>query len=108
MTGNSLLFHKIGPGSHPPHINWASPLDTSVNRGGIFFCFIGLGCHFIDKKRRPDSDLRHFCNYLIIQTLEGQHIADINDYIICGIKGEFYPCKPEIFEETYELVVKDN
>ena len=61
------------------------------------------------------DEIKKFCNnlivkdnYLIIQTLEGQHIADINDYIICGIKGEFYPCKPEIFEETYELVVKDN
>lgn len=37
----------------------------------------------------------------IIPTLEGQHIATENDYIIKGIKGEFYPCKPDIFEESY-------
>lgn len=38
-----------------------------------------------------------------IQTLEGEMRADIGDYIIKGIKGEFYPCKPDIFEQTYEL-----
>lgn len=39
---------------------------------------------------------------LIIKTLEGEHIANIGDYIIKGVKGEFYPCKPDIFELTYE------
>jgi hypothetical protein len=36
-----------------------------------------------------------------IKTLEGNHTANINDYIIKGIKGEFYPCKPDIFADTY-------
>jgi len=36
---------------------------------------------------------------------EAQHIADIGDYIIKGIKGEFYPCKPDIFELTYDEVI---
>lgn len=39
---------------------------------------------------------------LVIKTLEGKHIASIGDYIIRGVAGEFYPCKPEIFEKTYE------
>ena len=40
---------------------------------------------------------------LQIHTLEGdEHIASIGDWIIKGIKGEFYPCKPDIFEATYE------
>ena len=39
---------------------------------------------------------------MIIPTLEGDHRADKGDFIIKGVKGEFYPCKPEIFEETYE------
>lgn len=43
---------------------------------------------------------------LIIKTLEGEHIAAIGDYIIKGVKGEFYPCKPDIFEQTYEKVGK--
>ncbi len=41
---------------------------------------------------------------LIIKTLEGEHIASIGDYIIKGVNGEFYPCKPDVFEKTYEKV----
>lgn len=41
--------------------------------------------------------------YLIIKTLEGDHKASLNDFIIKGVKGEFYPCKPDIFELTYEF-----
>ena len=40
----------------------------------------------------------------IIQTLEGQHIANEGDWIIRGVQGEYYPCKPDIFEMTYERV----
>lgn len=39
---------------------------------------------------------------LTIKTLEGDMAAIDGDWIIKGIKGEFYPCKPDIFEETYE------
>ena len=39
---------------------------------------------------------------LIINTLEGEHIASIGDYIIKGVNGEFYPCKPDIFNKTYD------
>ena len=39
---------------------------------------------------------------LYIRTLEGVHISRVGDYIIKGVHGEFYPCKPDIFEETYE------
>ena len=41
---------------------------------------------------------------LIIPTLEGDHFVLIYDYIIKGVQGEFYPCKPDIFKDTYELV----
>lgn len=41
---------------------------------------------------------------LKIFTLEGPLMASIGDWIIQGIKGEFYPCKPDIFEATYEKV----
>ena len=43
---------------------------------------------------------------LILKTLEGQHEASVGDYIIRGIKGEYYPCKPDIFHATYEAVDK--
>lgn len=41
---------------------------------------------------------------LHINTLEGEMLASIGDYIIKGVKGEFYPCKSDIFEATYEEV----
>lgn len=41
---------------------------------------------------------------LAIHTLEGLMRADPGDWIIKGVKGEFYPCKPEIFAATYEVV----
>ena len=41
---------------------------------------------------------------LCIQTLEGIHIINWGDWIIQGVKGEIYPCKPDIFEQTYEEV----
>ena len=41
---------------------------------------------------------------IVIQTLEGDMVASIGDWIIKGVKGELYPCKPDIFELTYEAV----
>lgn len=38
----------------------------------------------------------------IIKTLEGEMRGDIGDWLITGVKGEIYPCKPDIFEATYE------
>ena len=43
-------------------------------------------------------------NCLVIETLEGKMIANYFDWIIRGVRGEFYPCKPDIFEATYEKV----
>lgn len=43
-------------------------------------------------------------HYALIYTLEGTMKAGKGDYIIKGVKGEFYPCKPDIFEATYEKV----
>ena len=44
---------------------------------------------------------------LIISTLEGLHWADPGDWIIRGVQGEFYPCKPGIFDATYEEATDD-
>ena len=41
------------------------------------------------------------CSFLV-GTLEGPHTASVGDWIIRGVKGEFYPCKPDIFAATYE------
>lgn len=46
----------------------------------------------------------HNTQFAKIKTLEGIHIVSPNDYIIQGINEELYPCKPDIFEKTYEKV----
>lgn len=46
-------------------------------------------------------------NGIVIPTLEGEMIASPGDWIIRGVKGEYYPCKPDIFVATYELVIAD-
>lgn len=43
----------------------------------------------------------HMQNSLAIDTLEGTMRADVGDWIIKGVRGEYYPCKPDIFEATY-------
>lgn len=64
------------------------------------------------------DEVRHFCGrhalfvetvgmsvqpiQLTIRTLEGDMLASIGDYIICGVDGEFYPCKDYIFDQTYD------
>ena len=58
------------------------------------------------------QEIREFTNneamikndVLIIPTLEGTMAAEIGSYIIRGIKGEYYPCRGDIFEDTYEEV----
>jgi hypothetical protein len=59
--------------------------------------------------RTPDLDGQDNCKHCgqimhihgWIDTLEGGHIVCPGDYIITGVQGEHYPCKPDIFEETY-------
>ena len=53
----------------------------------------------------PDNPNEHLTErVLAIRTLEGDMIVTPGDYVIRGVKGEFYPCKPDIFEATYERV----
>ena len=56
----------------------------------------------IDGKPEGSLDGEHIG--MDIPTLEGKMHADENDWIIKGVKGEFYPCKPDIFDATYEKV----
>ena len=63
--------------------------------------FIGapVRTRFIPEKGNPEGRV-----VLEIQTLEGVMQASLGDWIIKGVQGEFYPCKPDIFEATYERV----
>ena len=62
-------------------------------------------CEWMGVEHEPEPGAR--CGIdspLIIWTLEGEMRADPGDWVIRGIKGEFYPCKADIFEATYEPV----
>lgn len=66
----------------------------------------------VDYYRTPDLDGDMPCkhcseimhNHGWVDTLEGGHIVCPGDFIIKGVQGEFYPCKPDIFEKTYEKI----
>lgn len=60
----------------------------------------GKASKFITE-RRPNGK-----SYCKIETLEGVMTATEGDFIIKGVNGEFYPCKPDIFEKTYEPISK--
>lgn len=59
------------------------------------------------KKVLEHEIIAHIEGYVEIITLEGRMTASVGDYIIKGVKGEFYPCKPDIFLATYEEVIED-
>jgi hypothetical protein len=71
--------------------------------------FLGEG-HIVRYFRSPDVSGASFCKHCSItmhrhgwiDTLEGGHIVCPGDWIITGVNGEMYPCKPDIFEKTYE------
>jgi len=60
--------------------------------------------HFVGKELSGNMNGTGKVQELIIPTLEGDHYASRGDFIIKGIQGEFYPCKPDIFAKTYEEV----
>lgn len=60
--------------------------------------------HKISKWAGKAFDWTGSSEYITIPTLEGDMTAQKGDWIIRGVKGEFYPCKPDIFEATYEPV----
>lgn len=76
------------PQGATPIIDWVLAGDGTAN-------YWGPGEWF---EEAPDAA------YLAIRTLEGQVLASPGDFIIRGVQGEFYPCKPDIFQETYEEV----
>ncbi|MGH2666071.1 hypothetical protein [Flavobacterium sp.] len=55
------------------------------------------------EKMHHDVDVPASAYSLVIPTLEGDMTATLFDFIIKGVNGEFYPCKPDIFEKTYEI-----
>ena len=75
----------------------AMQLNTHNVREVAKWCGADLGYTF--GSTEPDA--------LDIHTLEGAMVAHIGDYIIRGVQGEFYPCRPDVFAVTYEEVQND-
>lgn len=66
--------------------------------------FLRVAGAIIPKDGYADSPLA----FITVPTLEGKMSAQVGDWIIKGVAGEFYPCKPAIFEATYEPVPSDS
>ena len=66
--------------------------------GGGLSCPISMEHPEYTRDHEPQGDGWH----LLVTTLEGKMRADAGDFVIRGIKGEFYPCKPDIFAASYE------
>lgn len=66
--------------------------------------FVGNSLHvyMIDVSAPNGHETKTIMASISIMKLEGEHSCRIGDYIIKGVNGEFYPCKPDIFEQTYE------
>jgi len=84
------------------------PVEIEAERASVLIYGFGQ-----DWKSLPDWAAEAYKNGTIvaitahsftIKTLEGDHIAVHSDMIIQGVDGELYPCKPEIFAKTYDLV----
>lgn len=73
-------------------IKWDGKLDTYAKI--VHPSFNKLNRHVSAEASQP----------IKISTLEGVHEGNVGDWIIQGVKGEIYPCKPDIFKETYEEV----
>jgi hypothetical protein len=83
---------------------WSEMCDfLAIGKGGQAY---GVAVHDTDNDRSTDNPGGEFNRIgLVIPTLEGDMLGVENDWIIKGVQGEFYPCKPDIFEQTYEPVV---
>lgn len=80
----------------------------AADNKSIKSCLEFIGQH-VSHDRRTQDEFCTYCNIvrengLEIHTLEGIMTASIGDWIIQGVNGEFYPCKPDIFFKTYDRI----
>ena len=89
-----------------PVVIEAVQFDGSIQSAGHI-------CKWVNRDLQGDED--RICDFVTynddktahdfqVHTLEGHMQIDVGDWIIKGVKGEYYPCKPDIFELTYDLV----
>ena len=78
--------------------------NTMYYDGSELFIHTLEGDHHVTELFIHTLEGDHHVTELFIHTLEGDHHVTVGDYVIQGINGELYPCKPDIFEKTYEAV----
>ncbi len=99
-------------GDHPKDHDPIGDGPHSVMTEEKYQDYLMMDGKIVRRYRRPDVDRKQLCNHCskpmyehgYIYTLEGGHVVCPGDWIITGVKGENYPCKPDIFEMTYEAV----
>ena len=77
-----------------------NPTIRQYNWLDRLLCWLSVHCWY----KMPESKYCMRCGKCYIETLEGRMTVSEGDWIITGIKHERYPCKPDIFEATYEKV----
>lgn len=105
-----MLFFRKQPVTIEAHQwfrNGDHPEDNAINQDGHEV--EGLLVRYFRHPGRDGQDECGKCGKIMhdhgwVDTLEGGHVVCPGDWIITGVKGEFYPCKPDIFEQTYERV----
>ncbi len=69
-----------------------------------FKSLIGKTIRYVPSRNMKKTEAKKFPSDVLIKTLKGEMRADYYDYIIKGVNGEIYPCKPDIFDKTYEPI----
>jgi len=86
--------------------DWAKVDEVTYYKTLSYTLDNGMNIHGLHLVNGEDRFIPPF-HQAQINTLEGTMTAQLNDWIIKGVNGEIYPCKPDIFEKTYELVEDD-
>lgn len=87
-----------------PVIVEAELYREGLEDGFEFYSVDGRYIRYMTKEEMKTKGYPKACEHPVIQTLEGRMKISEGDYIITGVNGERYPCKPDIFHKTYELV----
>ena len=87
-----------------PNIKKAMYFDGSADSVQKVRQWLGKACLDVHYAQQIAEHAGHSIK---VGTLEGPHIASPGDYIIQGLKGEFYPCKPDVFKKSYQIHTKE-
>ena len=90
--------------------DWSTAIKIMDWADGVYYVFRGYE-HALRLPHEFDKGNGHVLEnapaYLVVKTLAGSMRASINDFIIKGVQGEFYPCKPDIFDQTSEDILDE-